>query len=75
MKSTRYTYKWVEPSCTPPFKKSIRYTRGRYVCTTDPCGPFGFRYAVFRNKSSEVWVPVHDLTDETKVAIAKAEQA
>lgn len=69
----RYTYKYVEPSVEPPFKKMIRFTRGRYVSTTEPCGPFGFRYAVFQNRASEVLIPWHDLTPETKAAIAKAE--
>lgn len=66
----RYTYKYVEPSARPPFRSRIRFTRGQYVKTTEPCGPFGFRYAVFRNRRSEVLIPIHDLTPETKAAIA-----
>lgn len=58
-----YTYKWIKPSASPPFEKRIRRTRGKI---TPPCGPFGFRYAVFRNRSSEVLVPLHDLTIETR---------
>jgi hypothetical protein len=66
----RFTYKVVEPSTTPPFKTRIAYTRGQFVEITEPIGAFGFRYAVFRNRRSEVLVPVHDLTEETRRAIS-----
>jgi hypothetical protein len=66
-----YTYRYTIPSGSPPFKTIIRRTRGKYVRTTEPSGVFGFRYAVFQNRASEVWVPVHDLTPETKAAIAE----
>ena len=64
-----YTYFYVDPSDHPPFKKRVRFTRGKFVCITEPTGGFGFRYAVFANRASEVYVPVHDLTPETKCAI------
>ena len=64
-KRRSYTYHIVE-GIEPPFKKRIKRTFGRYIKTTDPCGAFGFRYAIFRNKSSELWIPTHDLTLETK---------
>lgn len=54
-----------------PFKKIVRFTRGRYLYTTEPMGPFNFRYAVFHNQASEVLIPLHDLTPETKEAIKK----
>ena len=69
-----YTYRFIPPSAKPPFRTVIRRTRGSYSHTTEPCGPIGFRYAVFRNRSSEVWVPVHDLTEESRAAIANAER-
>lgn len=69
----RYSFLFVEPSCTPPFKSIIRYTRGEYAGMTEPMGPFGFRYARFCNLSSDVLVPLHDLTPQTKAAIADIE--
>jgi len=65
----RYTYNYVKPSATPPFKTRIRWTNGRFSHITDECGAFGFRYAVFLNRASEVWVPVHDLTPESRAII------
>lgn len=53
----------------PPYKKTMKRTRGEYSHTTGPIGCFGFCYAIFRNKSSEVLVPVHDLTPATARAI------
>ena len=70
----RFTYNYVEPSVTGPFKKRVRFTRGRYVKTTEPLGTFGFRYAIFRNRASEVLIPLHDLTPETKAALAAADK-
>lgn len=64
-----YTYKVTLPSVTPPFKTIIRRTRGAFVKVTEPTGCFGFRYAIFRNRASEVWVPIHDLTTESKAAL------
>lgn len=69
-----YTYKHVEPSVRPPFKTKIRRTRGEFVKVTGPCGVYGFRYAIFKNRASEIWIPVHDLTTETKALLrAKGE--
>lgn len=67
----RYTYFYIEPACKPPFRKRVRYTLGKFVRITGPMGCFGFRYALFRNRASEVLIPVHDLTDETREAISK----
>lgn len=67
-----YTYYYVKPSAVLPFKRIIRRTRGKYCGTTEPIGAFGFRYAIFRNRRSEVLVPTHDLTPETRTAIAAA---
>ncbi|MCL4538014.1 MAG: hypothetical protein M1378_00165 [Bacteroidetes bacterium] len=53
----------------------VRFTKGKYIETTEPMGVFRFRYAVFRNQRSEVLVPVHDLTPETKKAIREIEQS
>lgn len=64
-----HTYYYVPPIASPPFKKVIRRTRGAFVRVTDPTGCFGFRYAIFRNRSSEVHIPIHDLTPETKATI------
>lgn len=64
-----YTYNFVAPTGFPPFKKIIRRTRGEYIRTTEPCEGFGFRYAIFRNRASELWIPLHDLTPETKARI------
>lgn len=66
-----YTYKFTPPSVTPPFRSVIKRTRGQYAGTTEPQGPFGFRYAIFRNRASEILIPLHDLTPETKAAIAE----
>lgn len=65
----KYTYRYTEPSVIPPFKTRIRYTRGRYLRTTESTGVFGFRYAVFATRAREVWIPLHDLTPESKAAI------
>jgi hypothetical protein len=65
----RYTYFYVEPSDKPPFKKRIRYTKGKFERITEPMGVFGFRYAMFRNTTNVVMAPIHDLTPETKQAI------
>lgn len=64
-----YTYKFIPPSVTPPYKTVIRKTRGEFHRIEGPMGPFQFRYAVFRNRRSEVLVPLHDLTPETKARI------
>jgi hypothetical protein len=64
-----YTYYFIEPSTRTPFKKKLRRTRGEYIKTTEPMGCFGFRYAIFRNRASDVLIPTHDLTKETKAAI------
>ena len=69
-----YTYVYVEPGVKPPFKKIVKRTRGKLVRVTEPCGCFGFRYAVFRNLRSEVWVPTHDLTPETAAAVKSFQQ-
>lgn len=65
----RYTYRFTKPAVAPPFKTVIRFTRGTFDRITPPCGAFEFSYAVFRNKASEVWIPLHDLTTETRKAI------
>jgi hypothetical protein len=67
-----YTYFHIEPSAAPPLKKTIKRTRGKFHSITEKTGVFGFRYAVFVNRSSEVYVPVHDLTPETKQRIGLA---
>lgn len=69
-----YTYFDIDPILGPSYKPLVRRTRGEYVGTTEPCGPHGFRYAVFRNRASEVRVPVQDLTPETKEKIAKIDE-
>jgi hypothetical protein len=71
--NAKYTYWYLEPSDKPPFKKRKRFTRGRYIETTEPTGCFGFRYAIFHNRASDVWIPTFDLTDETREAIAQME--
>ena len=60
-----YTYKYVEPGL-PPYKTVIKHTRGKFSHVTEPMGPFNFRYAVFVNRMSEVLIPLHDLTTETR---------
>lgn len=69
MKNLMYTYNHVEPSVTPPFKKWIKRTRGKFSHITEPIGVFRFRYAVFVNRASELLIPLHDLTPETKKRI------
>jgi hypothetical protein len=64
-----YTYFYVKPGAKLPYNKVVKRTRGKLVRVTDHCGLMGFRYAVFRNRASEVWVPLHDLTPETKAAV------
>ena len=69
-----HSYFYAVPSASPrgPFQTIKRRTRGKFSHVEGPCGPFGFRYAVFRNRRGEVLVPVHDLTPETKAAILAA---
>ena len=69
----RYTYKYVEPSTAGPFVARIRYTRGRFSGWTKPMGFLNVRYAVFRNRASELLIPEYDLTAETKAAIPPAD--
>jgi len=64
-----YSYWHVKPSVKPPFEKVKRHTYGKFSHITQPMGVFGFRYAVFTNRRSEVLVPTHDLTPETRAAI------
>ena len=66
-----YTYRYLVPGATLPFRKIIRRTRGRFTRITEPTGTFGFRYAIFQNRAGEVWIPIHDLTNETKAAISE----
>ena len=63
-----YTYYHVNTGL-PPYRKTVRRTRGRFTRITDNIGDFGFRYAVFVNRSSELWIPLHDLTPGTKARI------
>jgi hypothetical protein len=70
---TKYTYYYVKPSVRGPFKKVVRFTRGTFRGISNPTGTVGFRYAIFQNRCGSVWIPLHDLTPETKAAIAKAE--
>ena len=65
----RYTYKWVEPSASAPFKKRIRFTTGTFAGWTPPTGLLQVPYAIFRNKASEVLIPRYDLTPETLARI------
>jgi hypothetical protein len=68
----KYTYRWIEPSGKPPFKKRIRFTRGRFVGWTEPTGLANVRYAMFENRASRLYIPVYDLTPETKAAIGES---
>ena len=67
----RYTYKWIKPSSNPPFIKRIRFTRGKFCGWTPPMGLVNVPYAIFRNRASEVLVPIYDLTPETRAAIGE----
>ncbi len=69
---TSYTYRFIPPSCHPPFKAVTRRTFGRFDRWTEPMGLCHVRYAVFRNRRSELLIPEYDLTPETKEAIARA---
>jgi len=66
---TRYYYHHRPPTVSGPFLTVVRHTRGTFTHVTPPCGTFGSCYAVFQNRASEVWVPVHDLTKETKARL------
>lgn len=61
----RYTYNFVDPGFGP-FKKRVRFTRGTFAGWTPRMGPVNVRYAIFRNKATELLIPVYDLTKETK---------
>ena len=63
-----YTYFHVNTGL-PPYRKTIKRTRGKFWGITKPTGPFKFRYAVFDNRASRLYIPLHDLTPETKAAI------
>lgn len=57
---------------SPPgegFVTIIKRTRGTFAGYTGPYGCFGFNYAIFRNKATEVLIPTHDLTQATKARI------
>ncbi|MDO8357297.1 MAG: hypothetical protein Q7U76_12980 [Nitrospirota bacterium] len=64
----KYTYNSVDPRVFP-FKKTVRFTRGEFAGWTPPMGIVNARYAIFRNKATELLIPVYDLTKETKERI------
>lgn len=68
----KYTYRYTHWDAEPkkPFRTTIRFTRGEFICITKPTGIFGFEYAIFQTRSREHWIPIHDLTPETKQAVA-----
>jgi hypothetical protein len=68
----KYTYRYTHPNAEPkkPFRTTIRFTRGEFICITKPIGTFGFKYAVFQRRLSQILIPVHDLTPETKQTVA-----
>lgn len=63
-----FSYYYIKPSIGP-FEKQVKRTRGKFVRITEPMGCFKFRYAVFANRASELLIPLHDLTKETKLRI------
>jgi hypothetical protein len=53
--------------------KKIRKTRGTFQGWTKPTGLLHVRYAIFRNPSGDVLVPVYLLTAETKALLPAPE--
>jgi len=66
-----YTYKWIQPSCSPSWTTKIRSTRGTFAGWTGKTGLLKVHYAVFRNRRSELLIPIYDLTAETKERLGK----
>lgn len=64
----KYTYNSVDPRVSP-YKKKVRFTRGTFAGWTPPMGLVKVPYAIFRNKATEILIPVYDLTKETKARI------
>ena len=64
----KYTYYHVDPRVFP-YKKKVRFTRGEFAGWTPRMGIANVRYAIFRNKVTELLIPVYDLTKETKEAV------
>jgi len=48
----------------------IRRTKGKFCGWTEPMGILNVRYAIFRNRCSEILVPIYCLTKETKERIS-----
>jgi len=44
-------------------------TRGRFAGWTQPTGLLQVRYAIFRNRYSDILVPEYCLTPETRLAV------
>lgn len=71
----RYTYRWIDPKTWKPgVKPVIRFTRGTFAGWTAPMGLANVPYAMFRNRSSELFIPIYDLTPETKAKIGPPPQ-
>lgn len=73
-KEGRYTYNYVDPGMGP-FKKRVRFTRGKFAGWTPRMGIANVPYAIFRNKATELLIPVYDLTKETKERIEAIHKA
>ena len=52
----------------------IRFTRGRFEGWTPGTGIIGAKYAIFRTKATEIFVPEYLLTKETRTAIEAAKK-
>jgi hypothetical protein len=70
-----YSYKFLDPSVvlTPGTKPKIRRTNGLYDRTVMRNFGHGVKFVcvVFKNRRSEVEIPIFDLTTETKSKLDK----
>lgn len=71
----KYTYRYVKPSTAPPFKSTIRFTRGRFIGWTSPMGLCNVPYAIFRTLTREILIPLYDVTKETMAKIGQPTEA
>jgi hypothetical protein len=47
----------------------LKRTRGEFERWSEPTGPLGARYAIFRTKRTRVCIPAYCLTPETRAAL------
>ena len=63
---TKYTYNSVDQRVFP-YKNTVRFTRGTFAGWTPRMELANVPHAIFRNKITELLIPVSDLTKENRL--------